>query len=95
LFLSPTQTVSKPLGKLFAKHASEYPRIRNVCAEGAQIYHRINVAFGPGNIRYRDVRPLETSAAVQLGCEMVSEMCIFGICFAFLYYGANTNVPTT
>ena len=69
-----------------AKHASEFPRIRDVCLHGAQFYHRVQVSLGPGNIKFRDVVPLRPEAALQLGCEFVSETVVFGIAFAFLFY---------
>jgi hypothetical protein len=69
-----------------ARNGSEFPRIRNILMDGAQLYNRLQVSLGSGNIKFKDVVPLKPEAAIMLGCEFVSESVVFGIGFAFVYY---------
>jgi hypothetical protein len=74
------------VGKRIAHYAKGHPFFRGMCIQGAQLYHAMEVGFGPGDLTMSQVPPLVEEKAIALGCELLSEFLVFALAFGALAY---------
>ncbi|XP_052766579.1 optic atrophy 3 protein homolog [Mya arenaria] len=93
--------LSKPLTNAVKHRAKTSPAFRKICSAPANVYHRWDIqmrtkllGFKSGPLK-KDIQPMNSERAVELGAELIGEFTVYSVAvlllYAEYYYSSKSN----